>query len=137
MACAPTGSGKTLAYLFPLFCKIKSIKKSGIKAIILAPTRELVNQVERFKFLLVFRFLRLKSVFKFSFFILNKKKTKIFLESLRVGERTSIKVDCITNVTKKKLYTKSYEKKYDILISTPHKLINLLEQENFKASFKR
>jgi superfamily II DNA/RNA helicase len=48
MACAPTGSGKTLAFLFPTICHLSNLKeaeKQGIKALILAPTRELVQQV--------------------------------------------------------------------------------------------
>lgn len=49
MACAPTGSGKTLAFLFPMLCHLNNLKspaeKNGIKALILAPTRELAYQV--------------------------------------------------------------------------------------------
>ena len=41
-----TGTGKTLAYLLPLFEKIKNTSKE-MKAIILAPTHELVIQIQR------------------------------------------------------------------------------------------
>jgi superfamily II DNA/RNA helicase len=41
-----TGSGKTLAYLLPLFMKIDSSKRE-MQAIILAPTHELVMQIEK------------------------------------------------------------------------------------------
>lgn len=41
-----TGSGKTLAYLLPLFQKIDTEKKE-MQAIILAPTHELVMQIDR------------------------------------------------------------------------------------------
>ncbi|MFH1856941.1 MAG: DEAD/DEAH box helicase [Candidatus Omnitrophota bacterium] len=41
-----TGTGKTLAYLLPLFEKIKNTSKE-MKAIILAPTHELVIQIKR------------------------------------------------------------------------------------------
>ena len=40
-----TGSGKTLAYLVPLFHKINTEKRE-MQAIILAPTHELVMQIE-------------------------------------------------------------------------------------------
>lgn len=48
MACAPTGSGKTMSFLFPLICHLSNLKapdNTGVKALILAPTRELVQQV--------------------------------------------------------------------------------------------
>ncbi len=68
MACAPTGSGKTLAFLFPILCHLNSLKnspeKNGIKALILAPTRELAYQVLNFKSVL-FNSL---SIFKINFF---------------------------------------------------------------------
>jgi len=48
LAAAKTGSGKTLAFLIPIFeCLYKNKFKqdSGIGAIVIAPTRELVNQI--------------------------------------------------------------------------------------------
>lgn len=43
---SPTGSGKTLAYLLPIFQRIEAGKKE-MQAIILAPTHELVLQIEK------------------------------------------------------------------------------------------
>jgi len=48
--CAPTGSGKTLAYVVPLLNNLLRERKElgvkrGIKAVILAPTKELVGQI--------------------------------------------------------------------------------------------
>lgn len=43
---SPTGSGKTLAFLLPIFQRIDAEKKE-IQAIILAPTHELVMQIEK------------------------------------------------------------------------------------------
>ncbi|KAA8896768.1 P-loop containing nucleoside triphosphate hydrolase protein [Sphaerosporella brunnea] len=50
LTCAPTGSGKTLAYVVPLINRLlrsqkESGAKKGIKAVILAPTKELVGQI--------------------------------------------------------------------------------------------
>lgn len=45
---APTGSGKTGAYAVPIvqhICQSKSSEKSGTRAVVLVPTRELVQQV--------------------------------------------------------------------------------------------
>jgi len=43
---SPTGSGKTLAYLLPLFLNMKS-DIVGVQALIIAPSRELVQQIEQ------------------------------------------------------------------------------------------
>ena len=51
LTCAPTGSGKTLAYVVPLIDQLLRSRKEeggaqkGIKAVILAPTKELVGQI--------------------------------------------------------------------------------------------
>ncbi|XP_034656286.1 probable ATP-dependent RNA helicase DDX52 [Drosophila subobscura] len=47
MACAPTGSGKTLAFLTPIINGLRSHKTSGLRALVLAPTRELAQQIYR------------------------------------------------------------------------------------------
>ncbi len=43
---APTGTGKSAAFLLPIIARLSLEKKSGIRAIILEPTRELAMQVE-------------------------------------------------------------------------------------------
>ena len=45
IGCAETGTGKTAAFLLPTIQKIASQKKSGVKVLIVAPTRELVSQI--------------------------------------------------------------------------------------------
>lgn len=50
IACAPTGSGKTMAYSIPMvemLGKKKGSKdaKKGIKALVVAPTKELASQI--------------------------------------------------------------------------------------------
>ncbi|KAM7348044.1 DExD-box helicase 52 [Cochliomyia hominivorax] len=47
MACAPTGSGKTIAFLAPIINDLKGPKKVGFRALVLAPTRELAQQIYR------------------------------------------------------------------------------------------
>lgn len=47
LACAPTGSGKTAAFLIPVIHHLKEPSKDGIRALILAPTRELAAQIHR------------------------------------------------------------------------------------------
>ncbi len=41
-----TGSGKTAAFVIPIIDKILKSKKSGIQALVLAPTRELAQQID-------------------------------------------------------------------------------------------
>ncbi|CAG0914064.1 unnamed protein product [Notodromas monacha] len=47
LASAPTGSGKTAAFLIPLLHHLKEPSKKGIRALIVAPTRELAAQIHR------------------------------------------------------------------------------------------
>lgn len=48
IACAQTGTGKTAAFLLPVLNQlVKNKDKEGIKAIILAPTRELAMQIDQ------------------------------------------------------------------------------------------
>ena len=54
-AISPTGTGKTLAYLFPTFAKLGNPASSqqaqssdagkGVRALVIAPTRELAHQI--------------------------------------------------------------------------------------------
>ncbi len=43
---AQTGTGKTAAFALPILEKISGCKGKGIRALILAPTRELAMQIE-------------------------------------------------------------------------------------------
>ncbi|KAH8357632.1 hypothetical protein KR200_005679 [Drosophila serrata] len=47
MACAPTGSGKTLAFLTPIIDGLRAHRTTGLRALVLAPTRELAQQIYR------------------------------------------------------------------------------------------
>lgn len=46
IGCAETGTGKTAAFLLPIIHKISSQNNSGPQVLIIAPTRELVLQIE-------------------------------------------------------------------------------------------
>ncbi|GFR18596.1 probable ATP-dependent RNA helicase DDX52 [Trichonephila clavata] len=48
LASAPTGSGKTAAFLVPLIHNLKAHEGGGLRAVIIAPTRELVKQIHSF-----------------------------------------------------------------------------------------
>ena len=47
LASAPTGSGKTAAFLIPVLSKLGAPQKSGVRALVLAPTKELAEQIHR------------------------------------------------------------------------------------------
>lgn len=47
LACAPTGSGKTAAYALPVLAKLREPAKLGVRALVVAPTRELAQQIHR------------------------------------------------------------------------------------------
>jgi ATP-dependent RNA helicase DDX52/ROK1 len=54
LACAPTGSGKTIAFLVPLFARLKAPDPTcGVRALIVTPTVELAQQIEREAFFLM------------------------------------------------------------------------------------
>ena len=47
IACAQTGTGKTAAYLLPILNRISHERNKGINTLIIAPTRELVLQIDQ------------------------------------------------------------------------------------------
>ena len=47
IGCAETGTGKTAAFLLPIIQKISEHPRPGIRALILAPTRELALQIQK------------------------------------------------------------------------------------------
>jgi ATP-dependent RNA helicase RhlE len=47
IACAQTGTGKTAAYLLPVLNSIEDADKHHINTLILAPTRELAQQIDQ------------------------------------------------------------------------------------------
>ncbi|XP_064391841.1 probable ATP-dependent RNA helicase DDX52 [Halichondria panicea] len=47
VACAPTGSGKTAAFIAPILAHLKTPQRSGFRALVISPTRELAQQTFR------------------------------------------------------------------------------------------
>ena len=47
IGCAETGTGKTAAFLLPIIQRITELKRPGIRALVLAPTRELALQIHK------------------------------------------------------------------------------------------
>jgi ATP-dependent RNA helicase DDX52/ROK1 len=84
LACAPTGSGKTAAYIIPILKHLKSPKKVGFRALVLAPTRELAQQIYR-------EFVRLSSGSGFKVHVL----TKANASSNTFGPQSSMKFDIL------------------------------------------
>lgn len=99
---APTGSGKTLAYSIPLISHLKSRIVIRLRALIILPTRDLVSQVrETLEVLAKGSGLRIGSVTGAQSF----------------AQEQSLLVDAATG-----------ESKLDILISTPGRLIDHLDE---------
>ncbi|ODV60193.1 RNA-dependent ATPase ROK1 [Ascoidea rubescens DSM 1968] len=113
IACAPTGSGKTLAFLLPLIQKLlddnlsnlkaKSDSLKGIKALIISPTKELANQIFNESLKLINNF---------------RKTERLNIGLLSKSLASKFKNKIINN------------DKYDILITTPLRLIDLLNHDN-------
>lgn len=105
VACAPTGSGKTLAFLIPLLQQIINDKKPGLKGLIISPTKELANQI---------------------FQECSKLANKIYLDKKR-----PLQVAMLSKSLSSKLRNKVISQdKYDIIISTPLRLITVVRDES-------
>lgn len=94
---AQTGTGKTAAYGLPALHKIDP-KISEIQALILSPTRELVQQIK-------------KQLFKFTKY----NEDKIFVEGVYGGEKIDIQIKNLKRTT-------------HIVVATPGRLVDLLDR---------
>ncbi|KAI7878749.1 DEAD-domain-containing protein [Lichtheimia hyalospora FSU 10163] len=103
MACAPTGSGKTLAYLLPILQDLGEPSKVGYRALIIAPTRELAQQIHR--------------------------------ELVKISAGTDIKINVLTKASAaSKSQNPQSRQKFDILISTPKRLIFAVREKQIDLS---
>ena len=94
---AQTGTGKTAAFGLPLLDQIDS-KSNHIQALILSPTRELVQQIK-------------KQLFKFTKY----NTDKIFVEAVFGGEKIDRQINNLKRTT-------------HIVVATPGRLIDLIER---------
>lgn len=95
---AQTGTGKTAAFGLPLLMKVNP-KSDDVQALILAPTRELCQQIA-------------KHLFKLTKFA----TTKIFVEAVYGGEKIEFQLRALSKPTQ-------------IIVATPGRLIDLLERK--------
>lgn len=110
LACAPTGSGKTLAFLIPLLQQVIDDKDNvGLKALVISPTKELANQI---------------------FVECIKLSHRVFLDKKR-----PLQVALLSKSLSMKLKNKVIsDKKYDIIIATPLRLIDVMKAESLDLS---
>ncbi|HIC30915.1 MAG TPA: DEAD/DEAH box helicase [Flavobacteriaceae bacterium] len=95
---AQTGTGKTAAYGLPLLHKIDS-KKKHVQALVLSPTRELVQQIK-------------KQLFKFTKY--NPNPT--FVEPVFGGEKIDIQLKNLARTT-------------HVIVATPGRLVDLMQRD--------
>lgn len=100
ISCAPTGSGKTLAFLIPLVQKLQRNKKNH-------GIRGLIISPT------------------------NELSLQIYNELLRLNKGKNLEIGLLSSSMSKKLKRKDITyKKFDILISTPLRLIDLVKNED-------
>ena len=100
---AQTGTGKTAAFGLPILHHI-DVSSDNIQALILSPTRELVQQIK-------------KQLFKFTKF----SEDKIFVEAVFGGEKIDRQMNNLKRTT-------------HIVVATPGRLIDLIERGSIDIS---
>ena len=100
---AHTGTGKTAAFGLPILHSIET-DSNEIQTLILAPTRELVQQIK-------------KQLFKYTKYL----DTKIFIEAVYGGEKIEKQINSLRRPT-------------HIIVATPGRLIDLIERGEVKLN---
>lgn len=100
---AQTGTGKTAAFGLPILHKVDA-QSEHIQALILSPTRELVQQIK-------------KQLFKFTKYA----EDKIFIEAVFGGEKIDRQINNLNRTT-------------HIVVATPGRLIDLIERGSVDIS---
>jgi ATP-dependent RNA helicase DDX52/ROK1 len=103
IACAPTGSGKTLAFGIPLVQLLKEHRPTGVRCLVISPTKELATQ--------------------------------IYNEFVKLSRGRDLNVCILTKAAAAKFRNDALSrKKYDILISTPLRLVDAVRDETMDLS---
>jgi len=100
---AQTGTGKTAAFGLPILQAI-DVKSSNIQSLVLAPTRELAQQIK-------------KQLFKYTKYL----NSKIFIEAVYGGEKIERQIKNLKRTT-------------HIVVATPGRLIDLIEKGEIDLS---
>ena len=100
---AQTGTGKTAAFGLPVLHQIDAVNEN-IQALILSPTRELVQQIK-------------KQLFKFTKY----SENKIFVEAVFGGEKIDRQINNLKRTT-------------HVVVATPGRLIDLIERGSVDIS---
>ncbi|SNR33502.1 ATP-dependent RNA helicase DeaD [Lutibacter agarilyticus] len=98
---AQTGTGKTAAFGLPILQSIDA-SSPNVQALILAPTRELAQQIK-------------KQLFKFTKYV----NERIFIEGVYGGEKIDIQIKALKRTT-------------HVIVATPGRLIDLIERGDVK-----
>ncbi len=101
---AQTGTGKTAAFGLPILHDIDT-SENHVQALILSPTRELVQQIK-------------KQLFKFTKYI----DEKIFVEAVYGGEKIDKQINSLKRTT-------------HIIVATPGRLIDLIERKKINLNY--
>lgn len=99
---AQTGTGKTAAFCLPIIEKLISDEGKGLRALVIAPTRELVSQIH--------------ASFE------------------NYGKDLGLKSAAIFGGVDQKPQVKAIREGLDIIVATPGRLLDLLEQEHLRLS---
>lgn len=100
---AQTGTGKTVAFGLPVLNAIDK-NSNDVQALIIAPTRELVQQIQ-------------KQLFRFTKYI----DGKIFIEGVYGGEKIDKQIKNLTRTT-------------HVIVATPGRLLDLIERKSVDIS---
>ncbi|XP_029638074.1 probable ATP-dependent RNA helicase DDX52 [Octopus sinensis] len=125
MACAPTGSGKTAAFALPVLNYLKEPRNCGIRSVILAPTRELSNQIYQ-------EMQRLSEGLGLRIYYIKKANLK------KIGPKTFSKKDILVTTPQRLVFVLSQEPKILSLSSVEWLIIDESDKlfEDGKTGFR-